>query len=267
MDGFRFDVGINAWPRDLGLSPAIDPVNFPFGDAWRCLGEAVEREKLMIHRAFLFTLLALAGGFWTGVARGAAYNFADFTDLSGTRPFSFTNNSTSATIATSVGTSSSIPVTFDFTTPTGLSTAPRAAMLTITGSTSTPASNPGGNVDQPITTATLSITENSTGKNLLSMTFTGILAGIASSPNAQLSGADTNSQTVTFTSDYLTFTPPGNSYALSLAAVTPALSIGPGSFLGSFQADITGQFTGNAVPEPVSMGLLALAPLALLRRR
>ena len=199
-----------------------------------------------------------------GAAQGAAYNFAVFTDLSGTRPFSFTNNSTNATISTSP---SSIPVTFDFTTPTGLSTAPRAATLTITGSTSTPASNPGGNVDQPITSATLNIIENSTGKNLLSMTFTGILAGIAGSPNAQLSGADTNSQTVTFSSDYLTFTPPGNSYALSLAAVTPALSVGPGSFLSSFQADITGQFTGNAVPEPVSLALFALVPLALRRRR
>ena len=211
----------------------------------------------------LFSVVAGVFLAFAGAARGAPYNFAVFTDLSGTRPFSFTNNGgVSATISTG-----SIPVTFDFTTPTGLSTAPRAATLTLTGSSTLPASNPGGNVDQPITSATLSITENGTGKNLLSMTFTGILAGIASGPNAQLSGADTNSQTVTFTSDYLTFTPPGNSYALSLAAVTPALSIGPGGFLGSFQADITGQFTGNAVPEPVSLSLFALAPLALLRRR
>ena len=99
------------------------------------------------------------------------------------------------------------------------------------------------------------------------MTFTGDIIGKSGGPNAQLAGADTNGQIVTFSSDYLSFTPPGNSYALSLAALTPALSIGPGGFLNSFQADITGQFTGNAVPEPVSMGLLALAPLALIRRR
>jgi hypothetical protein len=102
------------------------------------------------------------------------------------------------------------------------------------------------------------------------MTFTGDILGRAGGPNAQLAGADTNGQTVTFTSDYLNFTPPGNSYALSLAAMNPALSIGPGGFLSSFVADITGQFTGNAtpsVPEPATLGLLALAPFALLRRR
>jgi hypothetical protein len=221
----------------------------------------------MIRRTLLILLIALAAAFSGGAARGASYNFADFIDLSGTRPFDFTNNVTSGTIL-----ATSVPITFNFTAPTGLPTTNRPATLNISTRGGVSASDPatgGATDDQPINNPTLlTITENSTGKTLLSMSFTGDILGKDAGPNAQLAGADSNGQMVTFSSDDLNFTT-GNSYALSLASMTPALSIGPGGFLSSFVADITGQFSGNAtaVPEPISIGLLALLPLALLRRR
>jgi hypothetical protein len=246
------------------LSGLGAPDTLPDGDAAKNARVAQKgaalAEKIMGGRMILAGVLGVCLA--VGAASGAAYNFANFTDISGTRPFSFTNNGGASGIISTT----SVPINFNFTAPTGLSTAGRPATLTISGSTLTPAVVVGTAIDQPITTSTLSITENSTGKDLLSMTFTGAIIGASGGPNAQLAGADT-SGTVTFTSDYLTFTPPGNSYALSLAAMSPTLSIGPGSFLSTFAADITGQFTANAIPEPLTLGLFALAPLALLRRR
>jgi hypothetical protein len=49
----------------------------------------------------------------------------------------------------------------------------------------------------------------------------------------------------------------------------PTLSVGAGGFLNTFAADIDGQFSGRAtaVPEPASIGVLALMALPLLKRR
>jgi hypothetical protein len=199
-------------------------------------------------------------------AGAAVYNFATFNETSGSRPFSFTNNTTSA----SLGYNSNVPVEFDFTTPTGLSTADRAGTLTISTNTSTsPATTNGPLVDELISSTTLQIIENSTGKNLLTMTFTGTLDGPSGGPSAQITGADTNSNAVTFSSDYLTFTTPGDSYALSLASITPVLSIGPGGFLNTFVADLSGSFSANAapVPEPTAIGACIVAGTLLVRRR
>ena len=199
-----------------------------------------------------------------GAASAATYNFATFNGTSGTRPFSFTNNGgTSASISTST------PVTFNFTTPTGLSTADHNATLTISGpAITTPGTTlSNGLLDQPIgNLQTLSLIEVGTGKNLLTMNFVGELVG-RPGPSAQLSGTDAPGGAVSFTSDFLTFTQPGNSYTLSLAAINPTLSAGPGGFLSSFNADLTGQFTGNAVPEPGVLGFLGLAVIPMLRRR
>jgi hypothetical protein len=199
-------------------------------------------------------------------AGASAYNFAVFNETSANKPFSLTNNVTSA----SLGYSSATPVSFDFTAPTGLSTADRLATLTITTNASaTPATTSGGLISEAISPAvTFTFTENSTGKNLLTATISGLLEGTANGPSASLTGAASLGDTVTFTSDYLTFnTPGGNSAAMSLSGVNPALSIGAGGFLNSFVADLSGSFVASAVPEPGTIALVLCAGLLTIRRR
>jgi len=205
-------------------------------------------------------------------ASAAPVEFGTFNSPNGGQEFSFTNNGgTSGTITASA------PVTFNFTAASGMSTVDRQAILTINGTTFTPANAlPGSFVDQRISgPASLSLIEVGTGKNLLSITaFTGDIIGKLGSPNAALSGADTSGDTVTFTSDFLTFMQPGNSYNLGLAGITPVLSIGPGGFLNTFLANVNGQFSAMvfAVPAPTSVamlgtGLVAAAVLATQRKR
>jgi len=203
-------------------------------------------------------------------ASAASVEFADFNAPNANQPFHFTNNGASGTI------SASATVSFNFTAASGMSTVDRPATLTISGTTFTPAVPlPGSFVDQRISgPATLSLTEIGTGKNLLTLAFTGDLVGRLGSPSASLSGADTSGDTVTYTSDFLTFMQPGNSYNLGLANITPILSIGPGNFLNTFIANVNGQFTGmvQAVPAPTSVamlgtGLVAAAVLATQRKR
>ena len=150
-----------------------------------------------------------------GSAGAAAFNFATFNEVSGARPFTFTNITTGGTLSYN----SSVPVLFDFTAPTGLSTADRPATLTISATANSPATLSGGILDQPIAGAVapdvLTIVENSTGKTLLHMAFSGDLIGKNSDVSALLSGNDALGNTVTFSSDYLTFNAPGNSYDLS----------------------------------------------------
>lgn len=213
--------------------------------------------------AFVLGVLAAA---WP--VHATVFNFATFNEVSGTKPFTFLNNGgTSASISYNSG----VPVSFNFTTPTGLSTADRAATLTInTNSSFTPAVSSGALLDEAISPAvTLHLTENATGKNLLTLTFTGDLEGPAGGVNAQITGADTNSRTVAFTSDYLTFTTPGNSFGLSMAAMSTPLAVGPGGFLNSFIADLQGSFAANAtqVPEPGTLGTFAVGAVVLIRRR
>lgn len=196
----------------------------------------------------------------------AGFQFAAFTLADSNQPFSFVNNSgTSATFGVSA------QVNFDFTAATGLSTADRAATLTLTGSTTTPASAPGGSqVNQPLSAqATLSITENGTGKSLLAAHLTGDIVGKIGSSSASLAGSDKTGQVVDFSSDFGTFTTPGNSYDLNLDALSPTLNSGLGGFLESFVANVSGEFSADfeanpsvtplvvSVPEPASGTLLA----------
>ncbi len=217
---------------------------------------------LIVSTSTLLAALSLA-------AQGsvAPYNFANFSEPGGNLPFTWTDNGGTSGSFSAL----SIPIEFTFTTPTGLSTVAHAATLSISGVTSTTAISAGGFDIQPLnSTETLTVTDNVTGKNLLSMSFTGSLIGFANGPNGSAQGGDISGQVVSFTSDYLHFTTPGDSYSIALNNVTPVLSIGPGGFLNSFASDLSGLFSGNAtaVPEPAT-GLIFVgaAAAALIRRR
>ncbi|MGN6366798.1 MAG: PEP-CTERM sorting domain-containing protein [Phycisphaerae bacterium] len=218
-------------------------------------------------------LIALAtGAALAASAHAAPIMFGTFTEPSAAQGFTYTN------VGGAVSTISvSTPVDFEFTAPTGLTTIDHAATLTITcPAILTPASTAGFLVvDQPISLAILSIIENGTGKNLLTANFTGDITGKLNTHNADLSGDDTAGNTVTYSSDFLTFAgSPGSSFNLGLATLSPSLSIGPGGFLNSFIANIDGQFSadnvsggGPGTPEPASLATLALGATALLTRR
>ena len=222
-----------------------------------------------------YMLMAIAALTLSSTALQAApIEFATFNLVTANQPFTFTNNGgTSGTLR-----ASNVPVLFDFTSLSGLPTGDHPATLNIIGTTFTPSSFSAGNIDQRISgPATLSILENGTGKNLLTLTFTGDVVGSNSSTTATLSGADTAGSTVVFSSDFGTFTPPGNSYNLNLTTLRPFLSTGPGNFLNSFVSNINGSFSANftpaapvAVPEPGSVALLTgigTVGAAFLRRR
>lgn len=197
----------------------------------------------------------------SSTAQAVPIQFANFNLVNASQPLTFTNNGgTSGTIA-----ALSVPVTFNFTTQSGLSTADHAASLTLNllgTTTATPATLLGGGfLDQPFgSPLILSIIEDGTGKNLLTMNFTGDLLGRPGSPNASLSGAEQTGQVVGFTSDFGFFAPATKSFNLGLATISAPLSVGPGGFLSGFVANVNGQFSADftPVPEPSTVALLAV---------
>jgi hypothetical protein len=229
---------------------------------------------------WLVASLAVVALLAAAPAHAAPVQFAQFNETTANQPFSFTNNGgTSGTIAYN----SATPITFNFTAATGLSTADRTATLSISSllpgpSTFTPATGLSV-LDQQITQPTvLKITEvggPSPGANLLTLTFTGDIVGRVGGSNASLAGGDNTGQLVQYTSDFLTFMQPGNSYLLGLSQITPGLSLGAGNFLNSFIANIQGAFTANViagVPAPTSVtmfgtGIIAASVLTLRQRK
>jgi hypothetical protein len=201
-------------------------------------------------------------------AHAALVEVANLHLLNATQPLSFANNGGVSATLTAVN----VPVVFNYTTQSGLSTADRSATLTInptgTAPTTTPDTPAGSLHDQPINPLRFSIIENGTGKNLLSMSPTrGDITGVNNTVNASLAGTTTG----VFSSDFLGFLPAANeSFNFGLATINPALTTGPGGFLNSFIANINAQFSVDDAsfisPEPSALALLALAALASPRR-
>ncbi len=226
----------------------------------------VERRLRYGWAAALLAGLTLAG--MATPTHAGVVTFAQFDETGGNAPFSFTNTTTSATFS---GTADG---NFTLLIP-GMPGTPQAATITLSSTTNAPAGSAGPFVDQPIngSTNTISFTRDSDGANLLTATFTGDLFGFDSDKSASLTGS-----TVTLTSSVLDLsgaTTPG--LAITVSNINPALSIGPGGFLNSFAADLSGGFTADAyptviqaTPEPatlVSLGVCLSAPVAVRRKR
>ncbi len=191
--------------------------------------------------------------------------FAQFSEDNLTQDFVFTNNapSANATFTTVAGGS---PVTFRFSPGIlNLDTSlrgPQSAILTITPTTTTTAATQnGGSLNQPLNqTIVIRITRinqatvgNGNRTNLLTATIsTNTSAPEVSGNNNGGSAtfdASTPNQTVTFTSDFVSFiNTTDRDLSFSFSSVTPTLTLDTNSFLRSFTAAGTGTFASNPIP-------------------
>jgi PEP-CTERM motif-containing protein len=194
-------------------------------------------------------------------SQAAPIELGSFHLINANQQLTFTNNAGTSGSLSAI----SVPVIFNFTTQSGLSTADHSATLNInpvvTAPTTTPAIVAGTLVDQPINPLRFSIIETSTGKNLLTMTATGgDIVGNNGAVNATLNGTHTG----VYSSDFGTFSPStAESFNFGLATINPGVTAGAGGFLNSFVANLNGQFSVDSTgfiptPEPASIVLLAI---------
>jgi PEP-CTERM motif len=188
------------------------------------------------------------------------------------------------------GLGAAIPVTFQYLSLASLPAdlqGPLSATLALTSATTSPVIPLGGVIDdQNITgdgsiTDTLSITldspaaEGSGSKtNLLTVVFTGQLVGEGGSRTPQLSGNTALGDSVTFSSDFLTFdAAQARDFSLTFTSWTTGadsggLEVDPlDSFYQSATAAGTGTFDATIIPEPSTIAILALGSFGLLSRR
>lgn len=240
----------------------------------------------MIKRNILLGVGILAAALFAGPAQAIVTTFASFTNIGSSTNLRWVvsdndaggNFSRNATFYTTQDFGSTEPgtslVQFSFLQP---QLAPLVfntlANFTLTGSvTSTIATLQSGLLVQNNLTASFSFrsltpifidgTEFAPGSNLLSGSFSsGVLAGVRNSNSGGISAADPFAS-ITYTSDFLTFSPfsSNDSLALSLTSISPRLNalnaaedimLTPTRAVRSFRAVAQGDFSSDPAPEPV----------------
>ena len=114
------------------------------------------------------------------------------------------------------------------------------------------------------TPITVGATTYAAGSNLLSAVFTlGTINGRTAGTSGSFSGSTTGGSVITYTSDFLNFTPTiDRDFAIGLTSITSSLSRATGKALRTFKANSTGSFSSdpapliNAVPEPATWAML-----------
>jgi hypothetical protein len=191
------------------------------------------------------------------------YTFTNHDDGTGT----FISNSNSSIYF--LFTPGAIPVADQILT---LPTTPIAGTLIRTSNTSTVA------VCTPTCTGSNPVTQElGTGSVVFLDSNNKVLLGITGSDlfiNGTLGGSAASfvgssaSSSIAFYSDYINFsTATVEDRSISLNAITPSLSIGPGGLLNSFTAQASGNFGVSFTPEPGSGVLLLLGCAGLIARR
>lgn len=231
----------------------------------------------------------------TAVSTSRAATFAEYSAVSSADNIKWTKSASGLTgVLTSEGAGASANVQFSFLTPalSSLGNLPALMTLQATGGPSDPAQTiPGlGVVVQPNLSGTFSfIYVGSTplivnghsftqGADLLSGVFSGAaISGFSGAEAGGVSIATGSGGVITYSSDFLTFTPGvASSFGLSVTSAAPPLTVTPGKALDSFEAVSIGSFQGDritgvgAVPEPATWAMLILgmgAIGAVLRRR
>jgi hypothetical protein len=198
-------------------------------------------------------------------------------DTTTNQTLTFFNNGTLSTFGT---TSASVPVffTYKIVNDYGGINVSIPATMTITSSVTGGA----GGYNQQINNVQMSITANTAvnGKtNLLSMTnSTGRLADpfLGGSGAANFLGSTSSGSVVGFSSDFLNFSnTTARAFNFALNSVTPVTNVNANGYMDTFISSGVGNFASNpapfaVVPEPGTLGLLALPALAIglrLRRR
>ncbi len=203
--------------------------------------------------------LALCGAISS--AQAAITTFASFFERIGAPDFVFTNNSpTSGTY------SASSPIFFTYLNIPGLPAdlqGIQTATITISATTTAPATLVSGSVSQPFPVITTDITitrdvpaaeGNGSRTVLLQVTNTATLSGLNGSTSGNFNAATSTGQTVIFTSEFLDFSSTiARDLAIAMTQITPALGLSgpsgaPGTFLNSFSAVASGNFSSDPVP-------------------